>query len=216
MIPATFERQPPRPFLSHPVSLAIGALIGGALAFALARGSVPANQEPTQGLAPTAERQDSRAAEPSDAVCAAQTWPYIERGCVGRTGPGPRQQFVRVVAPDRMRSADAAAPMPTTDAAAIAPVKNVTPQSPQPATETAGSNAAVGDFEVAIAEEPPPVESRRANRRVAAVPRTRTSRTPERRSVTVLARPGRAGIVAEGQNYRVRRVYLVPRDDGMN
>lgn len=211
MMSPTPERPRPVSF-GHPLSLAVGVVVGAALVFALARGSAP-TRVTTQGLAPAAEQQETRTPAPTDAECAAQTWPYIEKGCAGRTSVGPRPPSVRIIAPDRVRSADAVAP-PNSTNLALAP--------PEPLRATVGASAAAQPADLGEpAVEPPDLARVEPDRTVGkrggrqARRTARAARVAERRPVVVLTPPGRAGIVAEGSNYWVRRVYLVPRD-GVN
>jgi len=204
MVSTKTERPHRRAFFAHPLSLGLGILLGAVLALVFARGSGPINHTFTQSAALVPGQQDAPA-EPSDAVCAEQTWPYIERGCAGRIGAAPHKRLVRVIAPDRLRTPGLVVPQ----AAPTVP----------PAADTVGSGT---DVQSAPLAEPPedylradPDRSFRT-RPMRQKARPRVAHGPEQRAVVVLALPGRAGIVAEGPNYRVRRVYLLPRDDGVN
>jgi hypothetical protein len=214
-----------RRLVSHPLSVGVGFIIGAVCALALARGTVASIPTSTDGSAPAgADRLAATSPVlPSDRVCAEQTWPYIEKGCIGRTGAGPPKRPSRVIVPELGRGAQATG---LTDAAGplLRPEDSPRQLAPTPPQETAGLGAAPpgDDPHTPPAAEawarPILVEPERSFRTHGTRQKTgvrSTARIQERRRVVVYAPPGRAGIVAEGPNYRVRRVYLVPRDKGV-
>jgi hypothetical protein len=204
--------------LRRPLAGHVPAIAGVILCTAL--GTVALAKIPTAfSITPAASTtgsatQESAPVRPDVAAqplfCEQQTWPYIDRSCAGSEAGGKR--LVRVISPETSRITEAKAPLtvaanetPTAGNSIAASFASLTPPAAVPAQQFAPAPTARRDAE---RYEAPAV------RRTAEVKRVKVSAT---RSASRLDRPvdrraAAADVVAQGDTYQVRRVYVEAPD----
>jgi hypothetical protein len=121
---------------------------------------------------------------PPDIACEQQTWPYIERRCIGEAQQ--ERRIARVISPERLRPAETATAR--------------TPDMPPASESPAGGQGAV-DASRDAESNPPALTPREPTRRKHTTP-------PRRAMRNVAAQDGQ--VIAQGPNFLVRRVYLPP------
>ncbi len=138
--------------------------------------------------------------------CDQQTWPYIDRNCAGDAGPASKK-LVRVISPELSRTAERASSPVAAAMVVQNPVALAFATLSPPVTVPAQQFVLTSPTNHAEASPAP------AARRAAEVKRPKAViRVASRSDAPAVRQNVKPQVVAQGDTYQVRRVYLEERD----